>query len=429
MSVRRQAAHLVTAGTLLGGLPVVGAAPAYADEDRVTVRAPGGFTAGGSPGGVSMEVRKRTDGCVLLRAALGLSLTGLDPAHVQVQVNVDGRWFPVPVSDGGGGVVTARTSPADPTLCKGKTIKVRYRVAFGAGAPAGRMEVLGEATTAAGGFIGRGVDTSRVGGRAAASPSPSREPTPTAAPSVTGTPVAETDEPTRAVLAAPSTGQATAAAVESAGGSMIMWFGVALVAVGVGLIALLVRNNRKDRKRVGEASGYPAVPLPRNPGPTTYRSGGGLPGSSHAPTATVYGQQPAPAPTAPVYGQQATPATRAGGLYGSAGAFPTVTPGARPTGGVYGSPATPDRSRPAASGSAASGSAGLPQPSGSDSPAPSATPAVSPASSGSALPSASSKSAVPSAQVAPGDPSSAPQDGPPAVADSDSTSVMPGLPG
>ncbi|MBM0258722.1 hypothetical protein, partial [Micromonospora sp. 4G55] len=266
--MRRQVVRLVTAAALLGGLLVVGVAPAYADSDRVGVRAASSFSAGGSAGGVSMEVRKRTEGCVLLRSSLGLRLVGLNPDQVRVQVNIGGRWFPVPVSGGGGSVATGRTSPANATLCKGKSITVRYRVAFVAGAPAGRLEVVGEATTAVGRLIGRGADTSRVGGRlaASASPTPSRKPTPTPTPSATGTPAAVTDEPNQAVLAAPTTGQAIAAAEESSGGSMIMWFGIALVAIGAGLIALLIRNNRKDRGPADEQAypGRPAAAQPRS---------------------------------------------------------------------------------------------------------------------------------------------------------------------
>ncbi|TDB75808.1 hypothetical protein [Micromonospora sp. KC723] len=263
------------------------------------------------------------------------------------------------------GRVTARTSPAAPTLGKEKSIEVRHRVAFVAGTAVGRLGVAGEATTAA---------------------------APTATPRATGTPVTVTDGPALAVLVAPSTGQATAAAVESSGGSMIMWFGVALVAVGVGLIALLIRNNRKDRAWVEERSGPPAVPLPRNPGPTTYRSRGGLPRATPAPTARVYGQQPAAAPTTQAYGQQPAPAPRVGSLYGSAGAYPAVTPGDRPAGGVYGAPAALARSHPAPSG-----------------------PVPPPVASGPTVP--------------PGRPSPAPHDPSPADAGGDSTSVMPGLPG
>ncbi|TDC28756.1 hypothetical protein [Micromonospora sp. KC213] len=113
-----------------------------------------------------MEVRKRTDGCA---------------------------------PGGGGGVVIARTSPADPTLCRGKSRKVR--VAFVAGAVAGRLEVAGEVTTATGRFARRGADSSRVGGRAAASPAACLVSTVTDTPSATSIPVAATDVPTPAVLA------------------------------------------------------------------------------------------------------------------------------------------------------------------------------------------------------------------------------------
>ncbi|MGC5018368.1 hypothetical protein [Micromonospora sp. DT47] len=344
MSVRRHMARLVAAGALLGGLLVVGAAPAYADEDRIGVRAASSFTAGGSPGGVAIEVRKRTDGCVMLRTALGLRLDGVSADQVRVEVNAGGRWFPVPVSGGGGEVSVPRTSPANPTLCKGKSITVRYRVAFLAGAPAGRLEVVGEATTASGRLLGREVDTSKVGGRAAGLPTSRPSPTPSAVP--TETPAAAADEPTQAVLAAPITGQAAADADQSSGGSMIMFFGIAMVAVGAGLIALLIRNNRKDPTDDGGQVGYPGVPLSPNPGPTTYRSGGGLPGGTPAPTPQMYGQQQPPA--------------RPTGLYGAAGTYPTVTPaaggtyGARPTSAPPSPASAPPVSAPPAQGRHAS---------------------------------------------------------------------------
>lgn len=94
------------------------------------VRSASSFTAGGAPGTVAVEVRKRTDGCVILRTGLGLRLDGVRPDQVRVQVNSGGRWWPVAVSGGAGSVATARTSPANPTLCKGKGMTVRYRVAF-----------------------------------------------------------------------------------------------------------------------------------------------------------------------------------------------------------------------------------------------------------------------------------------------------------
>ncbi|WP_446220563.1 hypothetical protein [Micromonospora sp. IBHARD004] len=304
MSVRRHAVRLATVGALLGGLVTVGASPAFAEGDRVEVRSADRFTVGGSPSTVAVEVRKRTDGCVLLRTGLGLRLDGIQADQVQVQANIGGQWQAVGVGGGDGTVATARTSPANPTLCKGKSITVRYRVAFLAGAPGGRLTVVGEATNAVGRLLGRGSDSSRVVGAAAAAPSPtpSRKPSPSPSPTqsaVANEPVSAAD--TAAAGLDPAAGQG-AAADDSSGGSPIMFFGIALVLVGIALIVLLVRRNRAEK--VDQPAGYPEVPLPRSFG-TTYGT----------PSGQVHGQQPA------------TP-----GGYGG-------TPAPRPTGNVYGGPA------------------------------------------------------------------------------------------
>lgn len=311
MSVRRHMARLATVGAILGGLLAVAASPALAEGDRVEVRAADRFTVGESPGTVAIEVRKRTDGCVLLRTGLGLRLNGLEPSNVQVQANVGGRWWPVGVSGGGGVVSTPHTAPANPTLCKGNSITVRYRVAFLAGAPGGRLEVAGEAVTARGRLLGRGADSSRVVGAARAatpSPTPTKKPSPTPSAMATGLPIAGDTASAVAVALDPAAAQR--AAEEASGGSPIMFFGIALVLVGAALIVLLVRRNRAD-KADDHAAGHPEVPLPRTVGGTTYRSA--------APTGQAYGQQP-PTP----------------GGYGG-------TPPPRPTGNVYGGSPAPGR--------------------------------------------------------------------------------------
>ncbi|MEV0939644.1 hypothetical protein AB0I90_04595 [Micromonospora wenchangensis] len=400
MSVRRQVGRVVTVGALLAGLVAVGALPAHADEDRVRVRASGGFSAGGSPGGVAIEVRKRTDGCVLLRTALGLSLAGVGADQVRVEVNVGGRWSTVPVTGGGGVLQVSRTSSAGPPLCKGKSSTVRYRVAFLAGAPAGRLDVVGEATTAVGRLIGRGADTSRVGGRAAGSPTPSPTPTrkPTPTPDATTSAPAPTTATTGAALAAPLAGPTGTAAAETSGGSMTMFAGIALVILGAGLIALLIFRSRADRAAVdpGRATDpvdLPVLPQPRNPGPTTYRSGGAAGAPAPAPSGQVYGQpQPQPQPSAPA---------RPGGLYGAPAAYPTVTPTPRPAGGVYGS-------RPAAVPPAQGGPVSAPPAPSAPTPPVSAPPAPTPPVS---------------APPAPGRPASPPATG------GGATTIMPELPG
>ena len=294
MTVRRRAARLATVCGLLGGLVMLGASPALADDDSVRVGSASSFAAGGSPQGVNVAVRKRSNGCVLLRTALGLRLEGLQPDQVAVQVNAGGRWFPVAVSGGGGSVQTGQTSPAKPNLCKGKGITVRYRVAFAAGAPGGRLVVTGVGVSAAGQQLGQATDTAKVtGARVSASPTPTPSKKPSPTPSATEAATAA-DAVTPAALGAVSAGpDTTAAAAESSGGgSPIMYFGIAMVVVGLLLIVLLVRRSRQDRTPADEAG-----PLPGNPGGTTYRSGGGSPAAPGRP-GPVYGQQHRPPATA-----------------------------------------------------------------------------------------------------------------------------------
>ncbi|MEV1332870.1 hypothetical protein AB0J20_25235 [Micromonospora costi] len=318
MAVRRHAARLATVGALLGGLVLIGAAPAMADDDSVRVRAADSFTAGGSAEGVSVEVRKRSDGCVMLRTALGLRLEGLQANQVTVQVSYGGRWFPVPLGGGSGALSTSQTAPAKPTLCKGKGITVRYRVTFAEAAPNGRLSVIGEAGTASGRELGRDSESARVtGGRAVVSPTPSTKPSPTPTPEPTEAPVDADSTP--AALAAPTGGPATTrTAEESSGLSPVMFVGLALVAVGALLIVFLVRRSRQDKASADE----PVLPLPGNPGGTTYRAGGGVPAAPVQP-GQVYGQPPA-----------------TGGVYG--------VPSPRPSGGIYGArpAASPDATRP-----------------------------------------------------------------------------------
>ncbi|MEV0002322.1 hypothetical protein AB0H28_08560 [Micromonospora sp. NPDC050980] len=303
MSVRRHAGRWATVGALLGALVAAPASPAAAEGDRVGLRSAGSFTAGGSAGAVSIEVRKRTAGCVLLRTVLGLRLDGLRPEQVRVQVATAGRWVGVPVSGGGGVVTSAQVAPVDRPLCKGKGATVRYRVTFLAGAVGGRLELAGEARAANGQVLARAGRSARLVGAERSpspSPTPSRKPSPTPTPSPAASTVAETAG-TSPVVAAVDPAAGAAADESSFGGSLVMWFGIALVLVGAALIVLLVRRSRADRTDGGPAADQPPVPLPRSS--TTYRSG--TPG----PSPTVYGGGPPARPPGNVYG--GPPATAA----------------------------------------------------------------------------------------------------------------------
>ncbi|MEU6073226.1 hypothetical protein [Micromonospora sp. NPDC047074] len=394
MAVRRHVARFATVSALLCGLVALGATPALAAGDLVRVRSSGSFTAGGSAGGASIEVRKRSDGCVLLRTALGLRLAGLPADQARVQVSVGGSWFPVPVSGSRGSVATAATSPLNPRLCKGKSITVRYRVAFASGVPSGRLTVVGAATDTRGRSIGRAAVASKVvGGRATPSPSPSKKPSPS--PSATaGEAQAGGQEPTMAAVAGQGAGATnnTAAEESSSGGSMIMFFGIAMVLAGILLIVLLFRRSRGEKEPADDLG---HVPLPRNPGGTTYRSGQG-PAAAPGPPGQVYG------------GQQ--PAT--GGLYGGGPSAP------RPAGGVYGGPSVPEATQVVPG---APGAPPVPPPSGAPAAPPSGAPSAPPPGAPGAVPPAPGWHARPPAPGKPGEP--------PEAGGGDHTVYMPRLPG
>ncbi|MCX4474217.1 hypothetical protein OOK41_28575 [Micromonospora sp. NBC_01655] len=329
MAVRRQATRLATVCVMLGGLVAVGATPALADGDSVRVRSTDSFRPGGSPGAVNVEVRKRTEGCVLVRTGLGLRLDGLAGDHAAVQVAMAGRWWPVSVSGGGGAVTASQVTPANPTLCKGKSLTVRYRVAFRAGTPGGRLELAGAATNAVGRALGRDATTARVVGEKK-SPSPSPTPTrkPSPRPTVAPAEAVDADGPTLAAVAGRAGSATPVAAEENSGGlSVFMLFGVGLVVVGIGLIVLLVRRSRADKEPADPPGAYPPVPVPRNPGGTTYRSGGGAAAPPAPPAGGVYGRPAAP-PSGGVYGARPGPPAAGpvsgGGVYGGGTTYPAA---------------------------------------------------------------------------------------------------------
>lgn len=236
--VRRGAVRLAAILTLVVGVVVGAAAPAAADDDRVSLRLPSSFTAGGSAGTVNVTVTKRTDGCVSVRTVLAVRLPGLPADQVAIQVAMDGQWRRVPVSeDGDGLVVTDQTAPDRSRLCKKRSVTVRYRVAFLAGSPGGEATLVGAAYTAGGDLIERAVGTRMVKGGAVPPPSPSASPSPQV-----------TDEPVQTPAAA---GSPTAQAASDEGGffgigTLAMLLGVVMVGVGIALLVMLLRRSREE---------------------------------------------------------------------------------------------------------------------------------------------------------------------------------------
>lgn len=261
MAIGGGGARVAAVLTLAAGLVAVGATPAAAADDRVSLRLPTSFTAGGSPGSVSMYVSKRTSGCVGLRTALVLRLAGLPADQVEVTVSSDGEWRTLGVTNAGDGlVVTERTAPDREVLCRRHSTSVRYRVAFLDGAPGGRVTIVAEAYSAGGGLLDRAAGTRSVASRNGASPSPS-----VSAPTPAGRDLSPGVNASVGV-AAPG-GTATRRDGSSFGlGTLVMLFGVAMVGVGIALLALLLRRNRREPDEPG-GFGYPDLPPAPPPPP------------------------------------------------------------------------------------------------------------------------------------------------------------------
>ncbi|WP_329107559.1 hypothetical protein OG792_04380 [Micromonospora sp. NBC_01699] len=279
MLVRRGAVRFATVCALLAGLVTVGAAPAFADdEDSVRLGSPGSFTAGGSAGSVTVAVTKRSRGCVSARTALLIQLPGLSAGDVDLLVARDGRWVPVPVSAAGDGLLrSGRVAPEKPELCERKSVSVRYRLAFAAGTPAGRLNLVAEAYTAGGDLIARAAEARKVNG-AKGTPTPSSRTSKSASPTPTPeeTTFAPEPEPTEVVAVVPTGQPGLGAGAGDGGGggvgSMVMVVGVGMVAIGIALLVLLLRRSRGGRDE-RDAGGTPGAG-PRPPFPPPAGAGG-----------------------------------------------------------------------------------------------------------------------------------------------------------
>jgi hypothetical protein len=290
MRVRRGGARLATIFGVLAPLVFVGAAPAAADDDKVNIQAPGTFVAGGSAGSVTVSVAKRTKGCVVVSTALAIRLDGLSADQVQVELAAGGQWQPVPVSGGGQGVVTQRTSPERPVLCDKKSLAVRYRLTFLAGAPTNEATVVGEAF-GSGVSIDQDSDTAEVVARKGGNPTPARSVTASPTPGETVAAVPPTQSQPPAAAATPPAGQGGKAGFFGVG-SVVMLLGVGMVGIGIALLVLLLRRGRGARDEdvtTGQpAAGYPGMAP----------AAGGYPGMAPAAGGYPVGQQFPPPPAA-----------------------------------------------------------------------------------------------------------------------------------
>ncbi|GAA3753896.1 hypothetical protein GCM10022225_43330 [Plantactinospora mayteni] len=267
MSVRRGATWLGTVCVLVGTTVSLAAAPAVAEDESVRVRVPKSISAGGSPGSVTVNVSMDDGDCVNVRTALGVHLPGLTADRVEMQVDVDGDWRRVSVSDAANGLVVGeRTAPEKPELCEKKSVSSRYRVILAEGVPGGRVTLVAEAYAAGGRLLGRDSDSARVTGRTGdAADSSERIPelvTPSATAQATEVPGAEATQD--GAVALPT----KPAAADSSGGSLglgglVMVVGVVMVGIGIALMVLLIRRSRAEGGRAAGAPSAGADPTAR----------------------------------------------------------------------------------------------------------------------------------------------------------------------
>ena len=255
----RRTATLVAAAALAAIGVGAASLPAYAADDRVSVRASRSFTPGGDGGSVAVSVNKRTKGCVAVRVVLGIQLDGLEANQVRVIAQTGDGWQDVGVSGGGGGVATGQVAPERQRLCERQTATVRYRVAFAENVSGGTATFVGEAYTAGGELIGRDAGESRIN-------APKQSPTPKPSKSSKSPePRTSTVAPFANAARSPA-GVAAPPAQDGAGGSglsgldaVVMLGGLGLVGLGSALLFFLIRRARADRAAADPADAPTAV--------------------------------------------------------------------------------------------------------------------------------------------------------------------------
>jgi hypothetical protein len=243
MVTRRRAivVAVVAFGLVVLGVAAAGA-PAYAADDRVSLRANRSFAAGGDGGSVVVSVTKRTKGCVGVRTVLGVQLDGLEAGQVRVQAQGVGGWQEVAVSGGGGGVATGAVVPQRQRVCEKQTATVRYRLAFGDDVKSGSGSIVGEAYTAAGALIGSDSTDFRLNG---VKPSPTPK-TPEPRTSTEAPPVDDRSPVDAAVV--PTAGNGDDSGGLSGFDVVLMAGGLGLVGLGGALLFFIIRRFRSDKE-------------------------------------------------------------------------------------------------------------------------------------------------------------------------------------
>lgn len=269
----------VTAAVVAVASPAAAVVPGI---DVNITELPDTFDAGGGPDTVTVVASTETERrCQRVRWSMLMQVEGVRLDQVRVDRVEDTGSFPLQVQADGD---TARLTDArfDPgTLCRGRTVTARYRVAFADNATAGRVTFRAEAYDAGARLLQQASATSQVVGDDAEPPEASPSPSPTGPADDEATeeePEAGasasddvTPEPTDAVEEAAGdgteptspAGDGIAAVPAAAGGSPSLLgagliIGAVLIFVGVGLLLRLQLRGRREDKPAMTTRFHPA---------------------------------------------------------------------------------------------------------------------------------------------------------------------------
>ncbi len=250
---------LATATAVLA-LPAAAGA-AVDGVDVAITEVPDAFEAGAGARTVQVVASTdRGDGCRKVRWSMVLTVEGVDLDQVEVARVEQDDSFPLTVQTEGD---TARLTDVrfDPgSLCRGRTVTARYRVAFDDDAPEGSVTFQAQAFDAAARLLQEATATSRVAGAEDDDEEPSPSPSPSPSESESADPVA-VEEPSDEAVAAPAGDLAARPAAAQGGVPSLLGpgliIGAALVFAGVGLLLRIRMRNRGPGRRPAPAGFHP----------------------------------------------------------------------------------------------------------------------------------------------------------------------------
>ncbi|MFC8849776.1 MULTISPECIES: hypothetical protein [unclassified Micromonospora] len=269
VTVVRYALRVGVVLACLSGAGVGVAAPARAAAAGFATELSGlptEFTAGDGVETVSAVVSRRDGGCVKVRWSMVLTVQGLRLDQVKMDRIEETGLFPLEIRTQGS---TARLTDRqlDPgTLCPGRTVTARYRVAFAEDVTRGTVTLAAEAYDAQSRLLARQAATREVIGAEADATPPGAVPTPQGEPSADPTDeplepagVDEEAEPSEEAVVEVPPAASGGRPVSSSGGFGVVQaaflLGALLLSLGVGLL-LRLRHLTKTAD-----DGEPAVGL------------------------------------------------------------------------------------------------------------------------------------------------------------------------